>query len=178
MDPEDRRFLIIMSKAEKKAFEYYVELAESFYRVQSGWRKVIRWLMQRDLSGFDASRPPAQTVGKEEFLEGQRSVLSMTLHDLLTKGKYKDRAAVTARELFDTVKYDFNVQVDVPTRNNLNSVSTISTELGHLGWKKRENTRASEGVIQPWVRPGTAPTTKEIKAEWDAAHGKGDVTGF
>jgi hypothetical protein len=178
MDPEDRRFLIIMSDAEKKAFDYYVQLAERFYRAQSGWRKVIRWLMQRDLTGFDASRPPAQTIGKEAFMEGQRSVLYMALHELLTKGDYKDRVAVTANEVYQKVKFDFNVQIDTPTRNEIKNVAMISTELGHLGWHKRENVRVSDDVIRPWSRPGTNPTPKEIRLDYDAAHGKGAVSGF
>lgn len=178
MDPEDRRFLIIMSNADKRAFDYYVGLAETFYRVQSGWRKVIRWLMQRDLANFDASRPPAQTISKEAFMEDQRTTLSLVVADLLTKGQFKDRVAVTARELFDTVKFDFNVQVDTPTRNKLESASSISAELGHLGWKKREPLRVTEGLIRVWTRPGEDPTGKEVRAEYDAAHGVGADSGF
>lgn len=179
MDPEDRRFLVIMSDAEKKAFDYYVELAETFYRAQSGWRKVIRWLMQRELTDFDASRPPEQTTGKVAFMEGQRSVLSMTVHDLLTKGDFKHRVAVTAKEIFDKVKFDFNVQVDTPTRNDLKNVSMISAELGHMGWHKQEPVRVSPTeVVRPWTRRGTHPTTKEIAADYKAAHGEGPVSGF
>lgn len=153
IDPDDRRFFVIMSDVTKREYEYYRTLADDFYKAQSGWRKVIRWLMQRDLTGFSSSEAPPSTSSKELMIEAQRGDLFLALENALTDGTWKDAKVVTADLIYHTIKKDYGFPVDAATRASIRNTASVSAELAHLGWSRYQNPVRVDGKqIRAWVR--------------------------
>jgi hypothetical protein len=170
IDDDDRRFFVLLSEVEKRPFDYYQHLAVDFYQNNSGALKVASWLLNRDIRGFNASQPPRQTEGKALMVEVQRSAMSVEMEEALTDGVYKDRAAVTADEIFKRARSDFGFLSSVP-RNTLQNSSQIAHELRRLEWKSR-GLVAIDGKkkLRFWTRPGTNLDNAAIRAEYVKAH--------
>jgi len=153
LDDDDRRFFVVSSEAEKQSQDYYENLAEGFYKHQSGWRKVVRWLMQRDCSQLDINRP-LDTEAKQMMIEVQRSPFYVTLREQLDEGFYKNRTVLTAHEVMMTAKNDFNFPLDSRTRGSIRNVNEITKALRNAGWRPYEKLVKGKGNtgIRFWVR--------------------------
>ncbi|ARV77534.1 Bifunctional DNA primase/polymerase [Sinorhizobium phage phiM5] len=153
IDPDDRRFFVLVSDVDKREPDYYTRLADDFYRGASGWRKVIRWLMQRDLSGFNANEAPPSTSGKELVVEDQRTTLFIALRNLLA-GEWAERKVVTSEEVFKIAKHDHNFPIDHSTRAAIHSPMMVTSELRHLGWSvyPRNPVAVGGSMMRFWVK--------------------------
>lgn len=177
MDDDDRRFFVISSPAEKRDSAYYKFLIEEFYDNQSGWRKVIRWLLQRDVSKLDTNHP-IETSAKLAMIEVQRNSLHVTLREELRDGFYKDRTVLSATEVMQTIKTDFNFPIDNASRNRISNSTEIARILRAAGWHyyDRGVKMANRVPINLWVRDremlDKAP--RELRALWEKETGKGE----
>jgi hypothetical protein len=154
LEGDDRRFFVITSDAVRKDDEYYDRLADDFYKYQSGWRAVIRWLMQRDVQEFKPDARPMETDGKREMIDASRPAFLSTIIKELD-GFHKQRTVLTSRELFDTVVSDYNYPMPQPMRQKVASVSKVSDALKAAGWangKKMVRLVAGENPTRVWTR--------------------------
>lgn len=176
LDPDDRRLFILYSTTPKKEASYYTNLAENFYDKQSGWRKVIRWLMQRDLSGFNVNEAPMETSGRIEMVGGQQSTVSSALETAITTGIYSARKSLTVLEVFEAMKTDFNFPgMDAVARSRLNTKNKVTQILQDLGWRHYPNPISlpgEKGQIRVWYRPDVEPDLALFRSEYLAAQEK------
>ena len=92
IEESDRRFFVVDSEAEPREVEYYERLA-AFYE-QGGKEKVVRWLLQRDVSDFKYAGPAPITTAKEEMIS-----LSLSGPDAWVHEGLQDREGIFARDL-------------------------------------------------------------------------------
>lgn len=153
LEDDDRRFFVLQSDMERRDEAYYTKLAKEFYEDQSGWRKVIYWLMQRDISEFNKDGTPPDTVGKQEMKSAQKPPYQITIQKELDGGYHKDRTVMTDEELFDTVTKDFNYPMDPSSRRFVTSTGKIKDALRRAGWKQqRAQVRVNKRATRLWVR--------------------------
>jgi hypothetical protein len=167
MDPDDRRFFVILSEVEKRDPSYYQKLAVDFYQNNSGWLKVASWLLKRDIKDFNASQPPMQTEGKALLVESQRSPAARAIEELVTNGLFKDRAAIYAGEIVNRAASDFSFMPGVH-RNEIQTAHVVN-ELRNLGWTSRGLVKLKGTPLRFWTRPGRDPSNADIRAEFDKA---------
>jgi hypothetical protein len=168
IDPDDRRFFVLLSEADKRDPSYYQRLAVDFYGNNSGWLKVASWLLKRDISKFNASQPPMQTDGKALLIDAQRSTVSRAIEEALTTGPYKDRVAVTASEIVDRARSDFAFMPGVQ-RNDIQQSSQVVNELRALTWVNHGNVKVGGKVLRFWTRPGVDVSNDQIRIEYEKA---------
>lgn len=80
----DRRWFVVFSPATPRDGDYYAALFERIHT--DGPAHVAHWLMQRDLSGFDAKGRAPATSAKGEMLTLTMGEAEAYLHDLLRDG--------------------------------------------------------------------------------------------
>lgn len=153
MEDDDRRFFVIKSDMVKQEDAYYVALADTFYKHRSGWRKVIRWLLQRDVTQFKPDATPPDTIGKQEMKDAQRPGYLTLIKTQLESGFHKDRTVMTAKELFETVKSDFNYPLDPRERGYMANINKAVEALRKAGWTQHASPVRVDGApTRVWVR--------------------------
>lgn len=154
IDDDDRRFFVMSSDVDPKDQDYYTQLGEEFYLHQSGWRKVIRWLQQRDVTGLDITRP-IDTGAKRVMIDTQRSVLFVTLQEQLAGRDtyYGKRTILTANEIMMAAQTDFSFPLSPKARASITNTTEITKALRVAGWHCVDRVLKVAGkVIRVWVR--------------------------
>jgi hypothetical protein len=136
LSEDDRRFFVIMSPALAKDAEYYVSLADQFYREQEGWRSVFAWLLQRDISKFNPDARPKFNESKATMIEDSLPPMIRKVRRELVQGALKHRSIITVGELLDTVASDFS-SFDNKTRDLFRFPSHAKKALAAAGWVYR-----------------------------------------
>jgi hypothetical protein len=154
LEEDDRRFFVITSDMEKQNDDYYEALNNAFYHQQSGLRKVVRWLMQRDISKFRPDSAPMDTEGKQRMKEAQRPDYQLAILKQLAEGVDKSRTVMTALDLYERVTGDFNYPMDQRQRAKISTVSKIAETLKAAGWTLTRQVRLREDAnpTRVWVR--------------------------
>lgn len=88
----DGRYFSLWSSAERQEPGYYCELVN--WMKTGGNERVIRWLLDHDLSHFDPKRPAPDTHFKAAMIEAGKSNLAKRFEDMI-----------------DTFEYPFNVDI-------------------------------------------------------------------
>lgn len=84
---EDRRFCVLTSPLPDPKVhpvfpkDYFNKLWA--YLTRGGTNCVIRWLLDRDLSGFDATEPPVMTDGKQAIINSAHQIRRTAVDDLI-----------------------------------------------------------------------------------------------
>ena len=174
LEDDDRRFFVLQSDMTRQEPSYYERLADDFYTAQSGWRRVIRWLMQRDVSEFKPDATPPNTVGKDEMKRAQQPQYQIVIQTQLESGFHKDRTVLTSGELFDTVTGDHNYPIDQGSRRFVSSISKVVEVLKKAGWRQHPAPIRVKGYpgtpVRLWVRDAAMlnKDPKELRAKMEA----------
>lgn len=154
IDSDDRRFYVIKTTAKPKDPTYYAGLIDDFYRKQGGWRAVVRWLKDRNLSQFKTHQCPQATTVKREMVVSQAGYFPNWLGEQLDKGEWKNRTVITAGEIFSAVHDDFNLPLTQATRNTVKNSAAVARALKQNGWHNvNKNVRINGGnPCTVWVR--------------------------
>ena len=148
---DDRRFFVISSPATARPDSYYASLADHFYKEREGWRAVLRWLLQRDLSAFQPDARPKFTDAKAEMIESSQPYYVLWLEEELRRGRYQHRSLVTAWEILNDVQTDHGIEARV--RDQLKGQAQISRALKFAGWLYRQQQVRIDGKPQRiWCR--------------------------
>ena len=73
-----RRYFIVFSEQEPKSALYYRSLA-TWLDHEDGYGKVLAFLLERDLSGFNAMEPPPETAAKTKLMAGSKTDFELYL---------------------------------------------------------------------------------------------------
>ncbi|MFV3131121.1 primase-helicase family protein [Niveispirillum sp. KHB5.9] len=85
LDPDDRRFLVWKSKAQKKPGSYYKWLMRWFN--QGGAERVLHFLMTRDLADFNPHAAPPRTRARGELAMDSRDDVQAYLQNAFDAGE-------------------------------------------------------------------------------------------
>lgn len=85
LDPDDRRFLVWKSKAQKKSASYYKWLMRWFNG--GGAERVLHFLRARDLAGFDPHAAPPRTRARSELAMDSRDDVQAYLQNAFDAGE-------------------------------------------------------------------------------------------
>ena len=152
LSEDDRRFFVIMSHAEPKDAEYYVHLADQFYREQEGWRSVFAWLLRRDISKFNPDARPRFNESKAVMIEDSLLPHVRKVRRELLQGSLKHRTVLPIGELLDIVAGDFS-SFDNKTRDLFRFPSHAKKALAAAGWVYRAKQVRLEGEPERvWCR--------------------------
>lgn len=174
LSEDDRRFFVIHSYARPQAADYYVELADKFYREQQGWRAVFAWLKQRDISAFNPDARPRFNEAKASMIEDSQTYYSLWLRDALAGGFLKHRSVLTAMEVLDIVQTDFG-NVPDKVRKSLVHQNQVAKSLNFAGWHYRDQRVSINGRQQRvFVRSKELVDTSNemLKARYEAEREK------
>lgn len=154
LEEDDRRFFVITSDVEKQTQNYYHVLCEEFYEQKSGKRKVIKWLMQRDVSKFKPDSAPMDTEGKERMKEAGRPHFQHVVMRQLSDGVHKHRTIILANDLYDEVKNDHNYPLSLMDRQKITNSNQIAETIRAAGWHRTKQVRLVDGAnpVNAWVR--------------------------
>ena len=155
LDPEDRRFFVIRSDAKAQGSAYYHALAEDFYVKADGWRKVVRWLKQRDLIHFETHQCPEATVAKQEMVDSQQVTLNRWLREAFeAKGCWKDRTVITAQYIHAQARDNYALPMKDRERREVHKVSQAVSALRYAGWTRNPKAVRIDGgaPVCLWTR--------------------------
>ena len=127
----DRRYFAIWSAAEPMAADYYKKLAE--WQESAGNGLVVRWLLDRDLTGFNPKQPAPLTRFKRDLQRTSKSPLRHQLDDMIAVCEYPFnvdcvRSADASRAMRDKF-----------------SVRSVGQVLGETGCYQKTCKRSDEG---------------------------------
>jgi hypothetical protein len=145
IEADDRRFFVMQTDAQPKSPDYYANLSEQFYMAQSGWRKVIRWLMQRDLSVFKTHQCPPPTDAKQQMYDEQQPYFHLWMRDQLTQGRWANRSIVAVSDVLTTVQTDYTLDLPTVQRQKVHSLSVVTRALSFSGWHGLGQVRVQNG---------------------------------
>lgn len=84
MPESDRRLFILTSALTREEFEEgYFQKIYHWLKKENGMAAVINWLLDRDISDFDATIPPPMTEGKEQMVHTTNEYRRNYLDDIL-----------------------------------------------------------------------------------------------
>lgn len=132
---DDRRFFVINSHATAKENDYYTQLADAFYDEQEGWKHVVTWLRQRDISRFNPNHRPKMNEDKESMIRESQPLTTLWLHEELNSGAYKHRSILTVSEILFRCASDFSIPEAI--RKNLRYPSQVANALRYARWHQR-----------------------------------------
>ena len=174
LSEDDRRFFVIHSYAKPQEADYYVALADEFYRKQQGWKAVFAWLKQRDISAFNPDARPRFNEAKASMIEDSQTYYSLWLRDALAGGFLKHRSVLTAMEILDLVQTDFG-NVPDKVRKSMVHQNQVARSLKFAGWHYRDQRMFVGGRQQRvFVRSKELVDTpnETLKARYDAEREK------
>lgn len=152
LEADDRRFAVLDSAAQKQEPEYYKGLADLFGS-EGFLNRFHAWLMQRDLSAFDAWSPPEASEAKKDMALLSREPGLAWVEDLFEDGgDMEGRVLVTADEvaaLAQAAAATMDMNRDVAKRLNAVGVGRIFLK---LGFEKLGQKRLSVGRRVLWAR--------------------------
>lgn len=118
IDEQDRRYWVwrcLTDNEGKQSDEYFLALHRWFGGgnekdpAGSGSMLVARWLLDRDVSAFNPTRPPAMTEAKAEMIEGGLAAAIKWLDGEFAPGEaFHARKIIAAFELVDHAKHAFS----------------------------------------------------------------------
>ena len=168
ISPDDRRYFVLQAPVSvtDEAGRQTPEWAEYFRGLWAwldaagGWRAVVGYLMQRDLSRFDPKAAPPMTAAKETVIDQGRSALEQLLRAMAAQGFINSgMSATTIQTVILTTGNGFMTQYGVDLKQI--SVSKIGRILSGMGAIAQEH-RASTGHQRSWhLEPITTPGAPE-----------------
>lgn len=148
LDPEDRRFFVIRTDAKPKGEAYYRALAEDFYVRMDGWRRVIRWLKQRDLTEFLTHQCPEMTEAKREMVDNQQPVLCRWLREATNEGGiWADRTVLTSNYVFTQSRENYSLPIREADRREIHKPFQASSALKYAGWVRNSTPVRVQGQV-------------------------------
>lgn len=152
LSSDDRRFFVIMSHAEKRDNDYYAALGDGFYKNKDGWRAVIAWLKQRDISQFSPDARPRFNESKAQMIEDSLAPHIRKVRNILVSGVLKERTVLTSNDLLDVVHNDFSA-VDGRTRDRFGWASQVKQAFEAAGFVYRDKQFKIDGHnTRVWCR--------------------------
>lgn len=99
IERNDRRYFVITSNVEPKSADYYTQLHE-WYDSDNNAAKVMHYLMQRDISGFNHNALPFVTDGARRMADASRYDYEQELAELIEDGVHPfDKGVINTRVL-------------------------------------------------------------------------------
>jgi len=144
LDKDDRRFAIIASKAEPKAEEYYEAKGQAF---ASGrfLAKLMRWLLDRDISAFNPMKRPIMTEAKAAMIRLARDAAEDWFDGLFEPGE-----PMTGRRLVSVPEIAKLAARDDHKLNN-RQIQKLLLDRGAVFIDKQIRSTVLEGRVKPWA---------------------------
>ncbi len=159
MDDTDRRFWVHEVELQTPREPAYYHTLYQWYGY-GGCERVIGWLMNRDLSGFNPSMPPPMTAAKKTMIDASLSREAQQVARLFDEGEsLHGRNLITVRELLNHARVAEGITV---TERQVQSV------LKHMKWHPTGKLRAGDGgsPVRVWCRdPQVATFTSGVVAQ-------------
>lgn len=170
LDRDDRRFFVIHSYAQAKANDYYTALADTFYEEQGGWKKVVAWLKQRDISAFNPNHRPKMTDDKLTMIEESQPYPYLWLQEQFTSGMWRHRSVMSIQEVMHACSVDFSIPEVV--RSSFGKYQgNVRNALKFCEWQLRpQQIRVGKQVVRLWCKtPELVSSSAEmLKARYEA----------
>lgn len=126
IDPEERRYFICWSMAEKRPPEYYTEL-HAWIEANSG--AVFDWLMDRDVSNFQAQGRAPETEAKAAMVKDTRSPLEQHIAARIKEEALPfDRDIVTIEQVITALPSHIRNASDVKVANALKVCGAVKLQ--------------------------------------------------
>lgn len=137
IEENDRRYFVVSSWVEPQGPDYYTAL-HRWYQEDNGSAKVLGYLMQRDISGFNHNALPFVTKGAQEMAQASRYDYEQDIEELILEGQPPfNTGAVTAKEL----KAVCRIHGMKVGNNGLEEAMT------RLGWVKLRGMKKVDGEV-------------------------------
>lgn len=134
----DRRYFIVDSWVEPREASYYKSI-DTWYREQDGYRKVLNYLLQRDISHFNHNQLPYMTKGAEEMVKAGRYDYEQDLEEMIADRLPPFQGAwASAKHIKQAVKEN-----GLKCGNN-----GLEEALRSLGWFKFRGQKREEGELK------------------------------
>lgn len=154
IDEQDRRYWVHRSLTEEARDKSYFAPIYDWYGERPlydgpGSMLVARWLLQRDVTGFDPNGRPDMTEAKAEMIEGGLPATTRWLGTLFEEdGAFRGREIIAAFELVDYAKHAFNSPATVV--KDMHAVSALK----RAGYNSTgDKYRVAEGkIVRLWSR--------------------------
>lgn len=171
--PDDRRLFIMWSplddpQSNGSAFhdKYFIELHQ--YLNNGGCDAATQWLLQRDISAFEPSRPPPTTRGKQAIMDSARQVRRTLVDDVFEAfcEKYFDKnkpKVVFHRDLTAFVS-TANLFDDAAKAVALLNAKNFHFKMSERGYDMARNPDGTEWANGKW-RTRMAFVRKEVPQE-------------
>lgn len=170
LDRDDRRFFVIHSYANPRSGDYYTALADNFYEAEGGWKKVIAWLKQRDISAFNPNHRPKMTDDKLNMIEESQPYPYLWLQEQLTSGMWRHRSVMSIQEIMHACSIDFSIP-EVVRSSFSKYQGNVRNALKFCEWQLRpQQIRVGKQVVRLWCKtPELVSSSAEmLKARYEA----------
>lgn len=161
----NRRYFVVDSWVKPKEPEFYQKI-DSWYRDEQGAAKVLRFLLDRDISGFNSSVLPFETKGFREIVRDSRYDYIQTLEELIDEGAPPFHLDIITTKELRKARDDYRL-----TGAMKNIQAALENDLGWVSWPGGAY-RAEGGEVRKLPRlftrgvPATA-STRELARRFD-----------
>jgi hypothetical protein len=151
--PDDRRYLVLRvapAASDKRESSYY-QAIDRFYR-EGGVEKIARWLLQRDITGFDVNGSPLWTEAKTEMVRHALNPASRWVVEAFEPGgAFEGRTVVSVKEIEDHVTHTVGDMV-IPRRvREAISPKAIARGLEEAKFEKARNLALMPDGKKVWL---------------------------
>lgn len=171
LEDGDRRFWVHRVLIEEPPPDDYFSRLHSWLD-SGGTEKVLGWLLQRGISGFNPMARPPMTAAKQTMLEQSEPAPSRFLRGLFAEGSaFAGRTVVTVGDVLKAARGDWRTPDGVHSKN---AIAVLKAE----GFKPAHRVRIGRETPQLWARETAGPLDQEkMRERYLVEAGGGDAAG-